>query len=49
MVLQVSITLRARDFSVWDVDHTDWVVTPGTYAVAVGASSGDFRLTGSIQ
>ncbi|KAI1344203.1 glycoside hydrolase family 3 protein [Xylariaceae sp. FL0016] len=41
--------LTRRDFSVWDVVAQKWTIQEGDYAVRVGASSRDIRLTGSIQ
>jgi beta-glucosidase len=44
----VSWTLTALQLSIWDVVPDDWVLTPGTYTIFVGASSRDIRLTGSL-
>ena len=47
--ISVSVTLTPRDLSVWDVDAHAWARVPGTFGVHVGASSRDFRLSGSFQ
>lgn len=41
----VEFELAWRDFAVWDVVKQQWVVQGGEYAVFVGASSRDIRLT----
>lgn len=45
---EVSFELTRRDFSVWDVVTQGWVIQEGDYAIYVGASSRDIRLTGRI-
>lgn len=40
--------LRRRDMSVWDEGSRKWSVPSGEFAVYVGASSRDVRLTGKI-
>lgn len=40
----VHLTLDARAFQYWDVRRNDWALAPGSYSVAVGASSSDIRL-----
>ncbi|KAI2470364.1 glycoside hydrolase family 3 protein [Annulohypoxylon bovei var. microspora] len=45
---EVIFELTRRDFSVWDVITQGWTVQDGDYAVYVGASSRDIRLTESI-
>ncbi|KAF7290169.1 Fn3-like domain-containing protein [Mycena indigotica] len=45
----VSIPLRVKDLSVWDVVAQKWVLVKGEVGVAVGASSRDIRLTGKMQ
>jgi beta-glucosidase len=40
--------LRKRDMSVWDEKTRSWSVPSGEFAVYVGASSRDVRLTGKI-
>lgn len=44
----VAFALRRRDLSVWDVGAQEWKVESGEYGVAVGASSRDLRVRGSI-
>jgi beta-glucosidase len=44
----LSFTLTDRDVSEWDVQAKAWRVVPGKFAVYVGASSQDIRLTGSL-
>ena len=44
----VSYTFTNADVSNWDVSRKQWAVTEGEYAVLVGASSQDIRLTGSF-
>jgi beta-glucosidase len=41
---RVRLALAERDFAVWDVAGHRWSVTPGEYAIQVGASSRDIRL-----
>lgn len=41
--------LTRRDLSVWDVVQQQWVLPSGTYAICVGASVLDIRLTGSLK
>ena len=43
-----TFNLRRRDLSYWDVGRQQWVVPSGSFGVAVGASSRDVRLTGSL-
>ncbi|KAK0647571.1 putative beta-glucosidase D [Lasiodiplodia hormozganensis] len=45
---EVAFALRRRDVSVWDVGAQEWKVESGEYGVAVGASSRDLRVRGSI-
>ncbi|KAI1500754.1 glycoside hydrolase family 3 protein [Biscogniauxia marginata] len=45
----VRFNLTRRDFSVWDVVAQKWIVQEGSYAVRVGASSRDIRLTGTLE
>ncbi|KAF9239470.1 glycoside hydrolase family 3 protein, partial [Melanogaster broomeanus] len=45
---RVSITLSRYDLSIWDVVRQGWAKPAGTIAFSVGASSRDFRLTGTI-
>jgi beta-glucosidase len=44
-----SFLLAARDFSHWSTSASDWVLEPGRFTLAVGASSRDLRLTTTIQ
>ena len=44
----VSYTLSDDDVSNWDPKCKQWVLTPGTYGVEIGASSQDIRLSGSL-
>jgi beta-glucosidase len=45
---EVVFRLTARDLSYWSVTHRRWVLEPGEFRIAVGASSRDIRLTASI-
>ncbi|KAJ7099289.1 glycoside hydrolase superfamily [Mycena belliarum] len=45
----VTLTLREKDVSVWDVVKQKWVRATGKFDVFVGASSRDIRLTGSFS
>lgn len=44
----LTISLSRYDLSVWDVPSQSWLRAAGTYSVAVGASSRDFRLNAQI-
>jgi beta-glucosidase len=46
-----SVTLRldGRDLSYWSTSASDWVLEPGEFSLAVGASSRDLRLTTTIE
>ena len=44
----VTLPLTQRSFSIWSVEHHAWVTVSGEFGVAVGASSRDHRLTGSV-
>jgi beta-glucosidase len=44
----VSFSLMRRDLSYWDVVAQQWALAKGEYALSVGASSRDFRSTGSL-
>jgi beta-glucosidase len=46
---QVSFTLDARAFAIYDVDGGGWVVPGGSYRISVGASSRDIRLQGEVH
>jgi beta-glucosidase len=45
----VRFRLGARDLSYWSTAASDWVLEPGEYRVAVGASSRDLRQTTPID
>lgn len=45
----VSIQLRQKDVSVWDVVAQKWVVGAGTFQVMVGSSSRAINLQGTFQ
>lgn len=44
----VEFVLRRKDASYWDVAAQQWVLPAGEFAIAVGASSRDLRLQGSL-
>ena len=44
----VSFTLTDADLSIWDVDAKAWSLVKGVFGVAVGASSRDLRVKGSL-
>ena len=45
---EVTIGLTARDLSYWSAAHRRWVLEPGEFRIAVGASSRDIRLAQTI-
>jgi beta-glucosidase len=45
---RITLTLTCRDFSYWSQAHRRWVLEPGEFQVAVGASSRDLRCTQTI-
>lgn len=45
----VAFSLGARDFSYWSVQRHGWVIDPGRYGLAIGASSRDIRLTDQVD
>jgi beta-glucosidase len=45
---RVTIPLDRRAFSWWSTRRDGWVVTPGRYGIAVGSSSRDLPLRGSV-
>jgi beta-glucosidase len=45
----VTFALDARDFSYWSPSAADWVLEPGEFVLAVGASSRDLRLTTTVD
>ena len=46
---QVSMTLDARSFAIYDTVICDWVVPGGVYQILVGASSRDIRLQADVN
>jgi beta-glucosidase len=50
---EVSMTLdpntTSRPLSYWNVNRNGWEIASGDYAVYVGASSRDIRLTGTLR
>jgi beta-glucosidase len=44
----VTLTLNARAFARYDEAAGDWVIDPGVYALLLGASATDIRLTGQV-
>jgi beta-glucosidase len=46
---RVELRLTERDFAFWDVRRNRWTVEPGTFRIAVGASSRDLRLSVDID
>src|SRR5216684_252154 len=45
---RITLTLTSRDFSYWSTTHRRWVLEPGDFQIAVGASSRDIRCTQTI-
>ena len=45
----VSFALAPRDFSIWSVAEHTWSVVGGRFAVVVGGSSRDSRLSGTVS
>jgi beta-glucosidase len=45
----VRVTLDPHAFAYWEEKKHDWNVVPGTYAIALGASSRDIRLTSKVN
>jgi beta-glucosidase len=45
----VAFALTARDLAYWSEREHGWVTEPGSYRVAVGASSRDLRLTADLE
>lgn len=45
----VVLELEAGAFAAWDLEAKGWVVDPGDYALLVGRSAGDIRLTAPIR
>lgn len=46
---EVTLTLTERDLSYWSTRADCWVLEPGVFEVAVGASSRDLRLTAPVE
>ncbi|NYH80626.1 beta-glucosidase [Actinopolyspora biskrensis] len=46
---EVTVELRRKDLAHWDTRFGSWVVEGGEYTVAVGASSRDIRLDGTVE
>jgi beta-glucosidase len=46
---RIELTLTERDFAFWDARARRWTVEPGTFRIAVGASSRDLRLAADID
>ena len=46
---RVDLVLTERDLSYWSTRAGGWVLEPGTFEVAVGASSRDLRLTATVE
>jgi hypothetical protein len=46
---QVTIPLRQRDLSIWDVAAHSWRVPTGKFTAMVGASSCDIRLNATLS
>ena len=44
----VAFPLSAADLSVWNVAAQAWQLIPGSYAISVGSSSRDIRVTGTL-
>ena len=45
----IQFNLTARSLSIWDLDVHDWLEVQGSFSVAIGASSKDIRLSGSLE
>ncbi|KAK8089428.1 glycosyl hydrolase family 3 N terminal domain-containing protein [Apiospora hydei] len=45
----VTFPLTRRDLSVWDVKAQQWRLQAGSYKIAVGASSRDIKLEGTLE
>ncbi|MEE1330923.1 MAG: glycoside hydrolase family 3 C-terminal domain-containing protein, partial [Acutalibacteraceae bacterium] len=47
--VRVSLTLNSKDLSFYDEASADWKLEKGEFIIYVGSSSGDIRLSGSID
>ena len=45
----LTLTLPPNAFAYWDIKKHDWQTDPGAYALDIGASSRDIRLSGVVQ
>jgi beta-glucosidase len=45
---EVSLTLTQRDLSIWDAETHDWVQPRGEFAILVGGSAADVRLSQTL-
>jgi len=45
----VTIQLSRFDLSIWDVVSQTWVKPDGDFGIAIGASSRDLRLNGTLS
>jgi beta-glucosidase len=45
----ITFSVRAQDAAYFDLALDDWACAPGSYAVLVGSSSQDIRLTGTLS
>lgn len=45
----VTVSIAARDCSIWDTSAGQWKLIGGSFGVLVGASSGDIRLKGAMD
>jgi beta-glucosidase len=46
---RVKLTLTERDFAFYSVEAMHWLVEPGSFALMVGTSSADIRLTAQVS
>lgn len=44
----VTLTMSRYDLSIWDIAAQNWVLPAGEITLSIGASSRDFRLTGTV-
>jgi beta-glucosidase len=45
----ITLTLNSRDLSSFNTDASAWIADAGNYAVLIGASSSDIKLTGTFN